>query len=119
MKPARFRRLFRFSSRSVPDVRADVHEEFRFHLDMRTAELVRSGLTESQAREQADREFGDPGRGEVLSTAHGAAAERRRGLARCGSEVLQDARYGIRILSRGRGFAAVAILTIAVAIGGR
>jgi putative ABC transport system permease protein len=118
MKPTRFRRLFRFSSRSVPDVRAEVREEFRFHLDMRTAELERSGLTERQAREQAEQEFGDAGRGEAVSTAHGATAERRRGLSRVWSEFRQDAQYGFRMLSRSPGFAAVAILTIAVAIGG-
>ena len=118
MTTPRFRRLFRFSSRSAREVRADVREEARFHLDMRTAELVRAGLPESRAREQAEREFGDAAGGEAGSIAHGAAAERRRSIARLWSEFVQDARYGVRMLSRGPGFAAVAILTIAVAIGG-
>jgi predicted permease len=118
MNTPRFRRLFRFSSRSARDVRADVREEFQFHLDMRTAELVRAGLAEPRAREQAEREFGDAERGEAIAVAHGATGERRRGLGRLWSEFVQDTRYGTRMLSRGRGFAAVAILTIGVAIGG-
>jgi len=118
MSTPRFRRLFRFSSRSAGDVRADVREEARFHLDMRTDELMHSGLTQAQARAQAEREFGDADGAEPLSIAHGAAAERRRGIARLGSEFVQDTRYGVRMLSRGPGFAAVAILTIGVAIGG-
>jgi putative ABC transport system permease protein len=118
MQRLRFRRLFRFSSRSAGDVRADVREEVRFHLDMRTAELVRSGVPESQAREQAAREFGDARAAEAIAIGHGAAAERRRGIARLWSELVQDTRYGARMLARGPGFAAVAILTIGVAIGG-
>ncbi len=34
-------------------MRADVREEFDFHLDMRTAELVAGGLSEAEARAQA------------------------------------------------------------------
>jgi predicted permease len=118
MNTPRFRRLFRFSSRSSDDVRAELREEARFHLDMRTDELVRSGVPEAQAREQAEREFGDAAGAEPVSVAHGAAAERRRGITRLWSEFVQDTRYGVRMLARGPGFAAVAILTIGVAIGG-
>jgi hypothetical protein len=118
MNRARFRRLFRFSSRSTRDVRADVREEAQFHLDMRTDELMRSGLPRVLARAQAEREFGDVADREGISLAHGAAMERRHTLARLWSELVQDARYGVRLIARGPGFAAVAILTIAVAIGG-
>jgi predicted permease len=118
MKSSRFRRLFRFSGRSAGDIRADLREEARFHLDMRTSELMRSGVPESQARGQAEREFGDAARAEAVSMAHGAATERRRGLTRLWTEFARDTQYGVRMLSRGPGFAAVAILTIGVAVGG-
>jgi hypothetical protein len=50
MKRPGVRRLFRFSRRSREGVREDVHEEFKFHIQMRTEELVRSGLTDAEAR---------------------------------------------------------------------
>ena len=37
MKPSGIRRLFRFPSRAPRDVRDDVRDELRFHLEMRTA----------------------------------------------------------------------------------
>ena len=48
MRRPGIRRLFRFSRRSRGGVREDVHEEFTFHIQMRTEELVRSGLTDRE-----------------------------------------------------------------------
>ena len=59
MKRRTVKRLFSFPRRSPADVRGDVGEEFQFHLDARTADLVRGGLTDAEARAQALREFGD------------------------------------------------------------
>ena len=39
-----FKRLFRFPFRRREDVRSDILEEFAFHLEMRTEELIRLGL---------------------------------------------------------------------------
>ena len=52
-RPWSVKRLFRFPFRSRAEIRADVAEEFAFHLDMRTDELVREGLTASEARARA------------------------------------------------------------------
>ncbi len=117
MKP-RIRRLFRFSSRTKTDIRTDIHDEFRFHLDMRIADLMRDGLTESQARREAAREFGDAAAGARRLVARGATIEGQRWLARIASELKQDAVYGWRLIVRSPGFSAVAIATLAVAIGG-
>ena len=51
-----WRRYLRFFG---PDSRADLEEEFRFHLDMRRDRLAREGLSEEQARAEAARRFGD------------------------------------------------------------
>ena len=45
MKRHGVKRLFKFPFRTPEIVRDEVHEEFDFHLDMRTDELIRSGLT--------------------------------------------------------------------------
>src|SRR5678816_1492087 len=42
-----------------PDVRKDVDDELRFHLDERTADLIAEGLTPSEAAHRARAEFGD------------------------------------------------------------
>jgi predicted permease len=40
------------------DVEAEIQAEFQHHLEMRTADLVQTGLSEEEARHQARREFG-------------------------------------------------------------
>jgi hypothetical protein len=54
-RPWSVKRLFRFPFRSRADVRSDVAEEFAFHLDMRTDELVRTGLTATEAWSRGSR----------------------------------------------------------------
>ena len=111
------KRLFRFPSRTREDVREDIQEEFQFHLDTRTVELVRSGMTEAAARQKALRELGNQASGAAECAVHGDRIERRRWIARLASEFRQDVGFGLRLIARGPGFSAVAILTLAVAIG--
>ncbi len=50
MRPGGVKRLFAFPFRKRTDVRADVGEEFAFHLDMRRDELQRLGRRPRRAR---------------------------------------------------------------------
>jgi predicted permease len=118
MKTSRFRRLFRFSSRSAGDVRTQIQDEFTFHIDMRVADLMAGGVPEADARAQARREFGDRERGAARCELYGARVERRNRLRTTFADLFQDLRYGLRLLARERGFAAVAIVTLTLAIGG-
>src|SRR4051812_15577400 len=100
------RRILRFapSPRAVQDA---VDDELRFHLDVRTADLVASGLTPADARARAEREFGD-----VSSARRELAAMDQRRLARerrteSWSTFAQDIRLAIRALRRRPGFASV------------
>src|ERR671919_327413 len=54
---ARLRSLWR-GLRRRSDVEAEMTEEFRLHLELRTADLVRSGLSRAEAARQARLEFG-------------------------------------------------------------
>jgi hypothetical protein len=85
-----WRRYLRFFG---PDNRADLEEEFRFHLDMRRERLMREGLGEAQAREEAGRRFGDAGafREECERIDDGMTRSSRRG-ERLGS-LRQDLRF--------------------------
>ncbi len=110
--------MFSFVARSRQDIHDDVQEEFAFHLDMRIADLMQAGLSEPDARAQALREFGNQSRGAQACAREGLTVERQRTLARLVSELRQDATFGARLLRRSPGFSTVAILTLALAIGG-
>ena len=45
------RRLFRFPWRTAREIRADVDDELRFHLESRAEDLVARGLAPAAARE--------------------------------------------------------------------
>jgi predicted permease len=118
MRPRGIRQLFRFPSRTTRDIRTEVDEEFAFHVDMRTAELVRGGLTETDARAQALREFGDAAKGAEGCATEGKRVERQRRLSRLVGEIRQDVTYGLRLIVRSPAFTVVTVLTLGIAIGG-
>ena len=118
MRPSGMRRLFRFASRSAREVRDDVRDEFRFHLEMRTRDLEAEGLDAAAAREQALREFGDVSRASDTLVKLDGRVNRQRGLSRLAAELQQDVSYGLRLIGRNKGFSGTAIVTLALAIGG-
>jgi predicted permease len=111
------KRLFRFPFRTREEVREDVREEFEFHLDMRTDELMQAGLTVVEARARALQEFGDSESGGGACIRHEDRIERRRRVTQILSEFRQDAVLGVRLIARNPWYSATAILTLAVTIG--
>ena len=73
-------------------------------------EHIARGLTPEAAREAARREFGP-----VTQLVGGVARRARRGVAR--QRAGRTSRYGVRLMRRAPGFAAAAILTVALGIG--
>ena len=100
-----------------PNVEQDVDDELRFHLEMRARDYERRGLPPDDALRAARERFGDVDRIGGALRAHDHRRERLNQRREYMSDLAHDLRYGVRSLRRAPGFAAVAILTLALGIG--
>src|ERR1700681_1050880 len=88
---------------------AEMDDELRSHIQLRADDLERSGVPRAEAERRARIEFG--GREKYKEESREALG------GNFFESVFRDLRFAIRVLRKSPGFAIVAIVTLAVAIG--
>ncbi len=109
-----WRRYLRFFG---ADVRADVEEELRFHLDAKIDELVVQGWSAEAARAEARRQFGDMSEVRQICERLGEENEQRRRKTEYFAGWRQDIAYGLRQLRHRWVTTLLAVLTLGIGIG--
>ncbi|MGH7461603.1 MAG: permease prefix domain 1-containing protein, partial [Longimicrobiales bacterium] len=89
------------------ELRLDINEEFRAHIELETEERIRAGMNPQEARRTALRDFGGIDR----------YFEEARSVRGASWDLLNELRHSLRVLRREKAFTATVLITLAVCVG--
>jgi putative ABC transport system permease protein len=112
-----FKRPLRHLRRARSQIRSDVEQELRFHLEMRIAQLVEAGMSPGAAREEALRQFGDIDSTREVCVSSDERLELVRRRRRYVDEVRHDVVHGLRQLRRRWQVNVLAALMLGAGVG--
>ncbi|HEY7574860.1 MAG TPA: ABC transporter permease, partial [Thermoanaerobaculia bacterium] len=102
--------------RSAGEIREELDEEIAFHLERRVEDLVRRGVPEAAAREEAARQFGSLVDTREICLKSDLRLERQRRRTAVTRGLWRDLRFAARLFRRQPGFALLAAGTIALGV---
>jgi predicted permease len=111
------RRLFHLALRRRDRARDEADEEIRLHLDLRTRQLMREGLSPETARTEAQRRFGPAEEARIHLHTSAQRREQQMQFRELIDGLQRDLRVAGRGLRRSPGLVVTVVLSLALGIG--
>ncbi len=111
-----WKRLFRLET-SSRHIEEHIEDEFEFHIEARTEQLMEEGLSEEEARSLAQAQFGERSHYRTDCRREGEERLRRQSPGNLIDSIRRDMRIGSRVLWRSPGYAALILICLGLGIG--